>query len=85
MNLAPFFHWGDTTKDVMKFTKISPIRGYRIFRDFAWDTGLPELSRHNVFYGWNGSASERGQVHFPEASSASAWYGRSGTEAVNLA
>lgn len=39
----------------MKFLKISPVRGYRIFRNFAWPATLPEFARYNVIYGWNGS------------------------------
>jgi wobble nucleotide-excising tRNase len=39
----------------MKFTKMSSIRRYRIFRNFAWPASVPDLARYNVFYGWNGS------------------------------
>lgn len=39
----------------MKFLKISPIRQYRIFRNFSWPASLPVLARYNVIYGWNGS------------------------------
>jgi predicted ATPase len=40
----------------MKITRIRKARNYRIFRDFAWPgTGLPEFSRFNVIYGWNGT------------------------------
>lgn len=39
----------------MKFSKITPIRRYRIFRSFMWPATLPEFARYNVIYGWNGS------------------------------
>lgn len=40
----------------MKITRIRKARNYRIFRDFAWPgTGLPDFSRFNVIYGWNGT------------------------------
>lgn len=39
----------------MKFSKITPIRRYRIFRNFMWPATLPEFARYNVIYGWNGS------------------------------
>jgi wobble nucleotide-excising tRNase len=39
----------------MKFTKLTPVRRYRIFRNFTWGDSLPELARYNIFYGWNGS------------------------------
>jgi len=39
----------------MKFTKLAPLRRYRIFRNFTWTAALPDLARYNVIYGWNGS------------------------------
>lgn len=39
----------------MKFLKITPVRRYRIFRNFSWPASLPEFARYNVIYGWNGS------------------------------
>ncbi len=39
----------------MKIKKISKIKKYRIFRDFAWPASLPEFKDYNLFYGWNGS------------------------------
>lgn len=39
----------------MKFTKLTQVRRYRIFRNFTWSASLPELARYNIFYGWNGS------------------------------
>ncbi|MFK3650834.1 AAA family ATPase [Lysobacter enzymogenes] len=39
----------------MKFLKITPVRRYRIFRNFTWPATLPEFTRYNVIYGWNGS------------------------------
>ncbi len=37
------------------FLKITPVRRYRIFRNFAWPATLPEFARYNIIYGWNGS------------------------------
>jgi len=39
----------------MKITRIQRIRGYRIFRNFTWPSGLPDFGRFNLIYGWNGS------------------------------
>lgn len=39
----------------MKFTRLTPVRRYRIFRNFTWSAALPDLARYNIFYGWNGS------------------------------
>lgn len=35
-------------------TRINRLRGYRIFRDFAWPADLHDFGRYNVIYGWNG-------------------------------
>lgn len=39
----------------MKFEKLSKLREYRVFCDFAWPTDLPPFSKFNLIYGWNGS------------------------------
>ena len=39
----------------MKITKISKIKGYRLFRDFTWPTSLHPFGRFNLIYGWNGT------------------------------
>lgn len=40
----------------MRITKLSKVRGHRIFRDFYWPAqGLDEFGRFNLIYGWNGS------------------------------
>lgn len=39
----------------MKLVRFARIRGYRIFRDFAWPNALEDFSRFNLVYGWNGS------------------------------
>lgn len=36
-------------------TRISKIKGYRIFRDFSWPADLHDFGRFNLIYGWNGS------------------------------
>lgn len=36
-------------------TRISRIKGHRIFRDFSWPTDLHEFGRFNLIFGWNGS------------------------------
>lgn len=36
-------------------TRIHRLRGYRIFRDFAWPAGLHDFGQYNVIYGWNGA------------------------------
>ncbi|WP_284454511.1 ATP-binding protein [Cupriavidus campinensis] len=38
----------------MAIKKITRLEGYRIFRNFRWN-GLPEFSRYNLIYGWNGA------------------------------
>jgi len=35
--------------------RIHRLRGYRIFRDFAWPDGLHDFGQYNVIYGWNGA------------------------------
>ena len=40
----------------MKITRISRIRGYRLFRDYSWPAdGLPDFGRYNLIFGWNGT------------------------------
>ena len=39
----------------MKVQRIRRIRNYRSFVDFAWTNDLPDFSRFNLIYGWNGS------------------------------
>lgn len=40
----------------MKITRISRIRGYRLFRDYSWPVdGLPDFGRYNLIFGWNGT------------------------------
>lgn len=39
----------------MRIRRISRIRNYRLFRDFAWQNDLPDFARFNLIYGWNGS------------------------------
>lgn len=36
-------------------TRISRIKGQRIFRDFSWPPDLHEFGQFNLIYGWNGS------------------------------
>lgn len=36
-------------------TRISRIKGHRIFQDFSWPADLHEFGRFNLIYGWNGS------------------------------
>ncbi|SKC83322.1 Wobble nucleotide-excising tRNase [Burkholderia sp. CF099] len=38
----------------MTITRIQKLQGYRIFRDFTWDS-LPDFGRYNLIYGWNGA------------------------------
>lgn len=38
----------------MKITRITKIRGHRVFRDFAWPNDLQAFAQFNVIYGWNG-------------------------------
>lgn len=35
--------------------KINKIKNAGIFRDYSWDSSLPEFKRYNLIYGWNGS------------------------------
>ena len=39
----------------MKVTRISKLKGYRLFRDFTWPSDLQTFGRFNLIYGWNGS------------------------------
>lgn len=39
----------------MKITRISKLRDYRVFRDFAWPNDLQAFGRFNLIYGWNGT------------------------------
>lgn len=39
----------------MKVTRISKLKGYRLFRDFAWPSDLQAFGRFNLIYGWNGT------------------------------
>lgn len=39
----------------MAIRKIARMRDYGVFRDFTWPQGLPEFSRYNLIYGWNGT------------------------------
>ena len=38
----------------MAIKQIRKLQGYRIFRNFTWN-GLPDFSRYNLIYGWNGA------------------------------
>ncbi|QGS32351.1 ATP-binding protein [Cupriavidus metallidurans] len=38
----------------MAIKQITKLQGYRIFRNFRWN-GLPDFSRYNLIYGWNGT------------------------------
>lgn len=38
----------------MQIKRIARIEQYRIFRDFTWPDDLPNFSRFNLIYGWNG-------------------------------
>lgn len=38
----------------MRLTRITSIRGHRVFRDFAWPKELHAFAQFNVIYGWNG-------------------------------
>jgi wobble nucleotide-excising tRNase len=33
--------------------KINKIINFGVFRDFKWDSTIPEFEKHNIFYGWN--------------------------------
>ncbi|MGB7291044.1 MAG: AAA family ATPase [Thermodesulfobacteriota bacterium] len=37
------------------FTKVSKLRNFGIFRDFSWDSDIPEFARFNLVFGWNKS------------------------------
>ncbi|OEU80174.1 MAG: hypothetical protein BA865_07600 [Desulfobacterales bacterium S5133MH4] len=39
----------------MKLSRITKIKGHRVFRNFVWPDELPGFSQFNVIYGWNGS------------------------------
>lgn len=39
----------------MKLERFAKIRGYRLFKDFAWPTSLEDFGRFNLIYGWNGT------------------------------
>jgi len=39
----------------MRISRITKIKDYRIFRDFAWPGDLHSFSQFNVIYGWNWS------------------------------
>lgn len=39
----------------MKVIRISKLKGYRLFRDFAWPNDLQSFGRFNLIYGWNGT------------------------------
>lgn len=35
--------------------QIKKIENIAIFRDFSWNSNIPEFKKYNAFYGWNGS------------------------------
>ena len=37
------------------FKKVSKLKHFGIFRDFAWSSDTPDFSRFNLIYGWNKS------------------------------
>ena len=39
----------------MKIRRLSKLYGCRIFRHFIWATNMPDFSKFNIIYGWNGS------------------------------
>lgn len=39
----------------MNITRLSRMKGHRIYRDFTWPNNLPDFSRFNLIYGWNGA------------------------------
>lgn len=39
----------------MKLERFAKIRGYRLFKDFAWPKPLEDFGRFNLIYGWNGT------------------------------
>lgn len=38
----------------MRITRVTKIRGHRVFRDFAWPGDLHGFGQFNLIYGWNG-------------------------------
>ena len=38
----------------MPLDRITRLRDYGVFRDFAWPTDLAEFGKYNLIYGWNG-------------------------------
>lgn len=38
----------------MRITRITKIRGHRVFRDFSWPSDLHGFGQFNLIYGWNG-------------------------------
>lgn len=38
----------------MRITRVTKIRGHRVFRDFAWPGDLQSFGQFNLIYGWNG-------------------------------
>ena len=39
----------------MRISRITKIKGHRIFRDFVWPSELPAFTQFNIIYGWNWS------------------------------
>ncbi|MEZ4221377.1 MAG: AAA family ATPase [Polyangiaceae bacterium] len=38
----------------MRITRVTKIRGHRVFRDFSWPGDLHAFGQFNLIYGWNG-------------------------------
>ena len=38
----------------MRITRVTKIRGHRVFKDFAWPVDLHSFGQFNLIYGWNG-------------------------------
>lgn len=38
----------------MRITRVTKIRGHRVFRDFSWPNELHGFGQFNLIYGWNG-------------------------------
>jgi wobble nucleotide-excising tRNase len=38
----------------MRITRVTKIRGHRVYRDFAWPNDLHPFGQFNLIYGWNG-------------------------------
>ncbi len=38
----------------MRITRVTKIRGHRVFRDFLWPNDLHSFGQFNLIYGWNG-------------------------------